>query len=268
MRDLIDELTQIGFTEYDARVYLALLREHPATGYQISKESGVPRSMAYESLARLDGRGAVLKSASGKITHYRPLPPDVLLARLQDEHNTRVRNLSDGLGQLYVAQPEEALWSIHGRESVLPYAAEMIRSSDSELMLVLPDRDIPDLLQHLRRAFERGVKISTLLTGSAELGFGEVAYHPPRESELQKLTQSLVVIVDEREALIADGAESLIATATTNANLVLFARQFIWMELFAQRIYARIGPDLLPLLDPTDRQVLEGFSKIEGAEKI
>lgn len=266
MRDLISELTQIGFTEYDARVYLALLREHPATGYQVSKESGVPRSMAYESLARLDGRGAVLKSVSGKITHYRPLPPDVLLARLQEEHNTRVRNLSDGLGQLYDARPEEALWSIQGRESVLPYAVEMIRSADSDLMLVLSDRDIPDLEQDLRRAFERGVHVSMLLTGSSELDFGEVVYHPPRETELQKLTESLVVIVDEREALIADGTESLLATATTNANLVLFARQFIWMEFFAQRIYARIGPDLLQYLDLADRQVLEGFSKIEGAK--
>lgn len=266
MRDLIGELTQIGFTEYDARVYLALLREHPSTGYQISKTSGVPRSMAYASLARLDGRGAVLKTTSGKVTHYRPLPPEVLLARLQDEHNTRVGKLSDGMSQLYDARPEEALWSIHGRESVLAYAAEMIRSAKRELMLVLPDRDVPDLQQGLQKAFERGVKISMLLTGSAELGFGEVAYHPPRESELQKLTQSLVVIVDEREALIADGSAQLIATATRNANLVLFARQFIWMELFAQRIYARIGADLLQHLEPADRQVLEVFSKVEGVE--
>jgi sugar-specific transcriptional regulator TrmB len=264
MLELIKELTHIGFTEYDARVYLALLHVYPATGYQISKESGVPRSMTYETLARLVGRGAVLKSTSGKISHYRPLPPDVLLARLQEEHNTRVTKLNNGLSRLYEAHPEEALWSINGRSSVLPYALDMIGSADSELMLVLPDRDLPDLQQGLREAFERGLKISALLTGTAQLGFGEVAYHPQRESELQKLTESLVIIVDEREALIASGAEQLKATVTTNADLVLFARQFIWMELFAQRIYARIGPDLLQHLEPDDRQVLEVYSRTEG----
>ncbi|MCZ7670869.1 MAG: helix-turn-helix domain-containing protein [Chloroflexi bacterium] len=57
MIDLRTALNKIGFTEYEAKVYLALLREHPATGYQLSKESGVPRSMVYEALKRLHNRG-------------------------------------------------------------------------------------------------------------------------------------------------------------------------------------------------------------------
>ena len=264
MPDLVSELTQIGFTEYDAKVYMALLGNHPATGYQVSKESGVPRSMAYESLARLAGRGAVLKSAGGKATTYRPLPPEVLLARLQDEHAARVRKLNDGLGRLYAAQTEDGLWSIDGRQSILPYAMRMAKEAESELMLVLPDRDVSDMRQVLSEASERGVQVNTLMTGNAELGFGNVAYHPPRESELQKLTESLVVIVDEREALIASGSEQLSATVTTNENLVLIARQFIWMELFAQRIYARIGPELIQRLDPVDRQVLEIYARTDG----
>jgi Cd2+/Zn2+-exporting ATPase len=50
------------------------------------------------------------------------------------------------------------------------------------------------------------------------------------------------------------------ATITTDPHLVLISRQFIWMELFAQRMYARLGTDLLNVLDPQDRHVLEGFS--------
>jgi sugar-specific transcriptional regulator TrmB len=265
--NLILELTHIGFTEYEARVYLALLREHPATGYQISKQSGVPRSMAYESLARLASRGAVLKSSSGKTTTYRPLPPDVLLARLQDEHNVRVHKLSEGMERLYVARSQEALWSIDGRGAVMAYATNMIQLAESELMLVLPDRDMRDLEGVLRTAFARGVKVRLVLTGEAEPGFGEVVHHPPRESELQELTDSLLVIADRRETLIAGGVDALNATVTTNPNLVLIARQFIWMELFAQRIYARLGADLLERLESEDRQVLEGYSKFEGVEQ-
>jgi hypothetical protein len=36
------------------------------------------------------------------------------------------------------------------------------------------------------------------------------------------------------------------------------------MEVFAQRIYARIGSDLLEHLDPADRQVLEIYARAEG----
>ncbi|MEJ2150164.1 MAG: helix-turn-helix domain-containing protein, partial [Chloroflexota bacterium] len=56
--DLLTKLVAVGFTEYEAKVYVALLQEYPATGYQISKKSGVPRSMVYEALGRLHARGA------------------------------------------------------------------------------------------------------------------------------------------------------------------------------------------------------------------
>ena len=68
--DLLADLTKIGFTEYEAKVYLALLREYPATGYQLSKESGVPRSMVYEALKRLHGRGAALETVEDRATLY------------------------------------------------------------------------------------------------------------------------------------------------------------------------------------------------------
>jgi sugar-specific transcriptional regulator TrmB len=55
--DLIAELLKIGLTVYEARVYLELLHTSPATGYQLSKNAGIPRSMVYEALGRLTARG-------------------------------------------------------------------------------------------------------------------------------------------------------------------------------------------------------------------
>jgi Cd2+/Zn2+-exporting ATPase len=264
MNELIHELTQIGFTEYDARVYVALLGDHPATGYQISKVSGIPRSMAYASLARLASRGAVLKSAEEKVTTYRPLPPDVLLAQLHQEHESRIQKLAAGLSELYTDKPEQVLWSIEGRGPALAFAQEMIQSANQELMLVMPDRDIPNLEEQLQRANERGIQINLLLTGQATLGFGHIAHHPPPESELQQLDDTLVVVVDVSKAMIASGDETFSATITNNPQLVLITHQFIWMELFAQRVYARVGSDLLERLEPEDRKVLEVYASTEG----
>jgi Cd2+/Zn2+-exporting ATPase len=68
-----------------------------------------------------------------------------------------------------------------------------------------------------------------------------------------------VIIADSKEALIASTDSDVEATITSNPNLVLIARQFIWMELFTQRIAAQLGTDLLQALAPEDRQVFEGF---------
>ena len=67
-------LAALGLTEYEAKVYTALLAESPASGYQIGKRAGVPRSMVYEALGRLESRGMVLKTGDARATLYRPSP--------------------------------------------------------------------------------------------------------------------------------------------------------------------------------------------------
>ena len=102
----------------------------------------------------------------------------------------------------------------------------------------------------LQDACDRGIDVNALLTGDGSLDCGRVAHHPPLESELQELTGTLLVAVEGGEALIARPGvrRETIATVTRNTDLVLIARQFVWMELFTQRIYARLGSDLLDRL--------------------
>jgi Cd2+/Zn2+-exporting ATPase len=99
-----------------------------------------------------------------------------------------------------------------------------------------------------------------LLTGNGELDCGEVGRHPPLESELQELTHMLVVVADGKDCMIASTAFETTATVTSNRNLVLIARQFVWMELFAQRVNKRLGTEMLSLLEPGDRRIFEGFA--------
>jgi sugar-specific transcriptional regulator TrmB len=257
---MLKELNAIGFTEYEAKVYLALLAENPANGYQISKKSGVPRSMVYEALGRLEARGAVLKKEDRRATLYRPIPPDVLLDHYAEEHAQTIQTLRTGLRNMYETQFEDDLWTIKGESSVLSFANQMIDSAKHELMLVLDDPEIETLRTPLETACERGVHISTLLIGSLALECAaQSAHHPPLESEMHELTQTLVIVVDQKQVLIASKNTDMTATITNNRNLVLIAHQFVWMELFTQRINAQLGPELLDRLAPEDRKLLESL---------
>lgn len=256
--DVMQALDAIGFTEYEAKVYLALLKEHPATGYQLSKQAGIPRSMVYEALGRLDARGAVLKTEEAKATLYRPMPPETLLDRLADEYERCVDALRPALNMLYTFRDEGHLWTFSGEEAVLSYAQHMVEQARSEAMLVLTDANLQRLRPALLAAHERGVAIGVLLTGEGFLEVGQVAHHPPRESELHKLADSLIVVADEQEVLIASSQPGrYTATVTTNQNMVQIGRQFVWMELFAHRIFSQLGPDVLDQLAPEDRATLE-----------
>lgn len=266
--NLQSKLSELGFTEYEAKVYLALLDESPATGYQISKQAGVPRSMVYEALGRLKGRGAVLETPDERATLYRPLPPDVLLDHHQAVQQRLVDDLRHGLAGLYRSRDEDMIWAIRGRDMLLAYGRELIRQAQHEVYLVLDDDDLAALHGELALADGRGVEVKAVLTGQATLSFGEVVYHPPLESQLHELVGALLIVADAQEVLVAaePGARGMTATVTRNRNLVLIARQFVWMELFAQRIFARLGPDLLARLEPADRAVFEmTSSEAEGS---
>lgn len=254
---------QIGFTEYEAKVYLALLREYPATGYQLSKTSGVPRSMVYENLSRLHARGMVLETVEGRATLYRPLPPKTLLSRHESEHERLIAGLRVGLEAIYTETQDDRVWSIEGRSAVIAYATRMLREANSDVYLVLTDEDLAALRQEITAACKRSLIVNTLLTGDGNLECGRVARHPPLESELQELTGTLLVAIEQGEVLIASSTSKheMRATITRNPDLALIARQFVWMELFTQRIYARLGADLLERLEEEDRRIFESLGE-------
>ena len=257
--DLQVLLSEIGFTEYEAKVYLELLRNYPATGYQLSKEAGIPRSMVYEALGRLANRGAVLETREDRATLYRPLPPDTLLDMQEKEQRRVAGLLRTGLSQRYTFQEEDHLWSMTGQRSVFVYAVQMIRQARSQVLAVFPDSSLELLKEELRTIHEAGVAVHAVLTGQGDLGFGISVRHPQAESQIQQMTGMTMLVVDGKEVLIANSGDEITATITRNRHLLLIATQFVWMEMFTQRIQSLLGEDLLSRLPPDERVHFEGL---------
>jgi Cd2+/Zn2+-exporting ATPase len=259
MNGLRNKLQKIGFTEYESKVYIALLKENPATGYQVSKGSGVPRSMVYEVLSRLHSRGAVLEMIEGRATYYRPLPPEILLDQHQANLAQLIQDLRPALSQIYESTSDDRVWSLTDTDAIYAYCEQMISKATREVYLVLDDHSLAILTPALENLVEQEVDINILLTGSSSISFGNVIYHPPLESELQGLTETVLVLIDDLELLVGRVSQDSMATITTNAHLILIARQFVWMEFFTQRIYTQLGPELLDRLAPDDRRIFESL---------
>jgi sugar-specific transcriptional regulator TrmB len=186
----------------------------------------------------------------------------VLLKKHAEDVNRLIEDLSTELNALYQNEIDHQVWTIQGETAVTTYAVKMINEAQEELFLVLTDDILVSLKPEIMAAYDRGVDLNVLLTGESQLEFGRVAYHPPLESELQDLTKTMVMVADSSEVLIGstDLYEKKTATVTRNADLVIIARQFIWMEMFGQRIYSRLGSDLLARLNPEDRQIFESLN--------
>jgi Cd2+/Zn2+-exporting ATPase len=253
----VSDLIDIGFSEYEAKVYIALLSRYPETGYQIGKAAGVPRSMVYEALGRLEHRGAVLSTKEEKATFYRPVAPDQFLERKRDETERALKKVGGELNALYMQAADERLWTFTGRKEAEAHAKNLIRNAEREIMAILGDPDVTVLEPYLAEAHQRGVQLGIVLTGTAPFDMGTVIRHPRRETELHHFQETILIVRDEAELLMANGFEKCTATITNNRQMVSLAHQFVWMELFAQRIFRQMGPDLVQRLSPEDQAILQ-----------
>ena len=68
----------LGFSEIEARTYLALAEVGKAPATLIAKRVGVPRSTAYSILSSLIARGVVAMEKDAEPVQYLPLPPQAL----------------------------------------------------------------------------------------------------------------------------------------------------------------------------------------------
>ena len=89
MDNLIEKLKELGFNSYEAKVYLALLKKYPATGYEVSQLSDVPQSRAYDALKSLEVEGVVL-SSNDKPQKYTPISPKELTQRFKRRMNSTI----------------------------------------------------------------------------------------------------------------------------------------------------------------------------------
>ena len=263
--DLLGLLSEMGFTEYEGKVYLELLGDYPVSGYKLAKEGGIPRSMVYEALGRLVNRGAILETRENRVTLYRPIPPDVLLDLHVEAQGRLAATLRTELRARYYYRQEDRLWSMTGNRAVTVYAFQMIRQAKRKIMTVLSDTVLATLGPELTKAHARGVEVYALLTGDSTLDFGTMVHHPAQESELQNMTGMAMLAVDGTEVLIANTPSvptlESTATITRNRTLLFIATQFIWMEMVAQRIQNVAGKDLLSSLSNDDRLLFGGMLK-------
>ncbi len=251
-------LLDLGFTEYEAKTYVTLLKVNPATGYQISKEAGIPRSMVYEALGRLLNRGAILAMPQGDTTRYAPVPVNALLDSLRHTYEEALDRAHESLSRYEKPAPSEQVWNIEGREAILSCARELIRDAKDEVASSVSDETLLELLPELRAAHDRGVRIRILICGEAEIEFGQVVRHPQAESALQQIEDNIVVVADGGHALIGGVGNDDTAVWTGNRHLVFISLQYIWQEMFTQKVSERLGKDLICELTPEERKDIFG----------
>lgn len=256
--DPIEKLIALGFSEYEAKAYVALLRESPVTGYQLSKLSGVPRSMIYEVVGKLIARGAAMSLRQEGVVRYAPVPPEEFLAQLHREHTALITALQQDLSSLTAAPDLEYVWNIEGRENILAKAEEMIRHAAREIYLSLTPATFPQLRPALLEAIRKGVRVVVYSPGPLDLPGGQVVIVSVSE-EAQERVEGLwlILVTDEKEVLIGEqlGALHAWASWTSSPLLVFIAEHHLRTDPYLPQILACLGDRAGEIIRKEDREL-------------
>lgn len=273
-------LTQLGFSQYEARTYIGLLLANGATGYSVANDTGVPQPKVYETLRRLVERGAAARTGE-KPARYTAIEPDVLLKGLEADFAARVAAARSDLETLpHRVVPAELLpvSRLLTFADAVETAAAAISEARSRVYLSAKRDELTGLGPSVTTASDRGVEFVMIHFGRLPFASprGRVTRHASTDGTLyrSRLARHLGVVVDSRWSLwgvAKDGKnwEILTSESPLIAGLV---KGYIRHDMFVQRIFAdfpteleaRYGSGLLelaslsPTTEPIDVDQLEG----------
>ncbi|MBI2572268.1 hypothetical protein HYV86_00245 [Candidatus Woesearchaeota archaeon] len=223
-------LKEFGFTEYDARVYMALATLHNAKASDIAKQSNLPTNKVYESLIRLASQGFI------SIIDLTPRQYKIVglekFREIMESRKQHLDQLGQGLNQLQQEIATKSITSqdialvLKGKEHIVRKLNEITPLSKKYAYSCV-GRLIyhPASVRVVSQAIKRGVDVRFL-----------VQYHPEAESEITKWSAVGVKIryrptkdqesirfstIDDKYARITFGAPEI----TKHENYISF-----WLE--------------------------------------
>lgn len=253
MEHLIEKFEQIGFSKNESKVYITLLKESAINGYEISKKSGVPRSMVYSVIAKLVAKEAIMELRTEPPT-YIPVPVKKLVMNIKKQAEETLNILEKELQAIEKPVKVNVIKHIEGRTQIIHAMQTLMRASKEEIWLSAWEEELGELRSSAEEQCEKGITLySVLFTDEETSSFGNAFYHHQYTASVEKnrMSQRLTIIIqDNQEVLVTGFMDGKIPQAiqTTDSMLVLLAKEYIRHDMMMKVVTNKWGDDKLNLL--------------------
>ncbi len=231
--DIAARMKKLGFTAYEAKAYVSLLQHHPATRYELSKNSGVPRSAIYDVIRKLENMGAV-NGLYSEPQKYIPLPPDQLFELLERQFKEQVEDVRRSMKAFDTSLEPGHLWNIVGYDNLILKAREMIEKAKKTIYVSLWRREAKLLYEYFKVAIDRGVQIIAFSFTELNIENACKYSYNLNEKELEHFWDHKIILVTDKSELLmgeADNRFSKKTAWTQNTAIVDIATNHIILDI-------------------------------------
>ena len=233
----------------ESKAYLCLLRKSGVTGYELSKNAGVPPSKIYDSLNKLLAKGFISIIKSNYAPKYVAIEPAKTLERYQKDYNCTLDTLKKQLGA--ISQRPEAfnqyLWHLSDRAQILDKIREIVEGSRKMIYLSVWKEELQEVEEVCRKAAKRGVKMAIVLYGHYPIDFGVVYDHKLEEILLRVMGERrLALTADDNIVLLGHFSKEgeAFATWTHNRGMVNLAKDYITHDIITLKLVKEFEPQI------------------------
>src|SRR5690554_6715333 len=191
-------MQDIGFSVNEAKVYVALTRKNPMTGYEIAKNSDITRTMVYDILKRLVYKGAVIEIESNNKL-YSPVPYKELFEKYKDEYTKKIIKLEKEMDKIESeSKSDKYLKNINGYEDMTKEIRDMIKRAKFEIYLSIWEQEAEIFKEDLKVAHDRGVRIISFSYSQLPYDFGIIYQYGIPQDVVSQIWErrGLLIIVD------------------------------------------------------------------------
>ena len=253
IKDAYEALMALGFGNYEARAYCALLTRSPANGYQVAQASGIPRAKIYECLQRLVTRGAAIpvESRDDDARLFAPTDPKELINNIEHGLEASLDRARDALNQFKDApRMVEVLWRITSRQDLVDRGLKLTAESAETLHVAIWSDEFEKLLPSLLAAAKRGIRIALVLydphPGLAELQTlcpGVIQHNRSKRQAIPVMGRQFVLVADMERCITGSVFPNRVVEGvfTMNLGLVTNAVDLVNHEIYLERVMVAAG---------------------------
>ena len=240
----VNKLKQVGFSEYEAKAYIALLEENPLTAYEIAKNSGIPTSKVYEVIRKLENKQTVQSIHGERSKMFIPIPPDEFIRNFRVEIDGKLHAVRNELKDIRTGMDTSYTWHIKDHEGLVLKAKRMLNTARENILLSIWPDELKLLAEPLQEAVSRNIKIAMLHYGPASLKIKQTYIHPVKETLFaDKGARGFTLVADSKEALNARiTGRHIEAIWSMNGGFVVLTENYIRHEIYQMKIMKRFEP--------------------------
>lgn len=215
-KNLINDIIEFGFSNYEARVFLILSMRGPSTASEISKHTEIPYSKVYEVINKLESKFIIEVSLEGKHKKYKVSEPSHVIKKTIEKKKNSINILEKKAEEILKkikrkTEPQklqESIWICQGKKNFLEKASIMMKNSkDYAYGITKEFSRIPDLDQEIINAIKRGVKVKMIgaFNQLSKLNLARAKWYASHKVKIKTTSlqiQPRICLVDDKEVCI------------------------------------------------------------------